>query len=159
MKRKVNKTKKVAILTVGLVSLFSTAIPMVSNATTKTRTAQGTYYDYLVVETEDGNEWLLDDSTESKYVVKNKDGVPYVDVYTPNYEWLGMAPRRAFAILKTEDEARETLEALKRFYPGMETLYEDVIVSAIGEEGLYALRQYHLIETCGNFNGRKLYAI
>ena len=98
------------------------------------------------------------DARES-FMVRTKDGVPYVDVYTPNYEWLGMAPRRAFAILKTEDEARETLEALKRFYPGMETLYEDVIVSAIGEEGLYALRQYHLIETCGNFNGRKLYAI
>ena len=98
------------------------------------------------------------DARES-FMVRTKDGVPYVDVYTPNYEWLGMAPRRAFAILKTEDEARETLEALKRFYPGMETLYEDVIVSAIGEEGLYALRQYHLIETCGNFDGRKLYAI
>lgn len=103
-------------------------------------------------------EYYYIDARES-FTVKTKDGVPYVDVYTPNYEWLGMAPRRAFAILKTEDEARETLEALKRFYPGMETLYEDVIVSAIGEEGLYALRQYHLIETCGNFNGRKLYAI
>lgn len=93
------------------------------------------------------------------FIVKTKDNVPYVDVYTPNHEWLGMAPRRAFAILKTEDEAKETLEALKRKYPGMETLYEDVIISAIGEEGLYALRQYHLIETCGNFEGRKLYAI
>lgn len=75
MKRKVNKTKKVAILTVGLVSLFSTAIPMVSNATTETRTAQGTYYDYLVVETEDGNEWLLDDSTESKYLDSNGNAI------------------------------------------------------------------------------------
>lgn len=110
-----------------------------------------------VKELETGGYYYID--TRENFVVKNKDGVPYVDVYTPNYEWLGMAPRKAFAILKTEDEARETLEALKRFYPGMETLYEDVIVSAIGEEGLYALRQYHLIETCGNFNGRKLYAI
>lgn len=75
MKRKVNKTKKVAILTVGLVSLFSTAIPMVSNATTETRTAQGTYYDYLVVETEDGNEWLLDDSTKSKYLDSNGNAI------------------------------------------------------------------------------------
>lgn len=98
------------------------------------------------------------DARES-FMVQTKDGVPYVDVYTPNYEWLGMAPRRAFAILKTKDEARETLEALKRFYPGMETLYEDVIISAIGNEGLYTLLKHHLIETCGNFNGRKLYAI
>lgn len=98
------------------------------------------------------------DARES-FIVKTKDGVPYVDVYTPNYEWLGMAPRRAFAILKTEAQAKETLEALKRFYPGMETLYDDVIVSTIGKEGLYTLLQHHLIETCGNFNGRKLYAI
>lgn len=98
------------------------------------------------------------DARES-FIVKTKDGVPYVDVYTPNYEWLGMAPKRAFAILKTKDEARETLEALKRKYPEMETLYDDVIVSTVGEEGLYTLRTHHLIETCGNFDGRKLYAI
>lgn len=98
------------------------------------------------------------DARES-FMVKPKDGIPYVDVYTPNYEWLGMAPRRAFTILKTKDEAKETLEALQRKYPNMETLYEDVIVSDVGQEGLYALRQYHLIETCGNFEGRKLYAI
>lgn len=93
------------------------------------------------------------------FIVRTKDGVPYVDVYTPNYEWLGMAPRRAFAILKTEAQAKEILRDIKGMHPKMETLYEDVIVSAIGEEGLYALRQYHLIETCGNFDGRKLYAI
>ena len=103
-------------------------------------------------------EYYYIDARES-FMVRTKDGVPYVDVYTPNYEWLGMASRRAFAILKTEAQAKETLEALKRFYPGMETLYEDVIVSTIGREGLYTLLQHHLIETCGNFNGRKLYAI
>lgn len=74
MKRKVNKTKKVAILTVGLVSLFSTAIPMVSKAT-ETRTVQGTYYDYLVVETEDGNEWLLGDEPDSKYLDSNGNAI------------------------------------------------------------------------------------
>lgn len=103
-------------------------------------------------------EYYYIDARES-FMVRTKDGIPYVDVYTPNYEWLGMAPRRAFAILKTKDEARETLEALKRKYPGMDTLYEDTIVSLIGEEGLYTLRTHHLIETCGNIQGRKLYAI
>ena len=98
------------------------------------------------------------DARES-FMVRTKDGVPYVDVYTPNYEWLGMAPRRAFAILKTEDEARETLEALKRKYPGMETLYEDIILSVIGNEGLYTLCKHNLIEACAMFGGRKLYAI
>lgn len=103
-------------------------------------------------------EYYYIDARES-FMVRTKDGVPYVDVYTPNYEWLGMAPRRAFAILKTEDEAKETLEALIRKYPNMETFYEDTIVSLIGEEGLYTLRTHHLIETCGNIDGRKLYAI
>lgn len=101
---------------------------------------------------------------ESYYIdeintVSTRDNVPYVDVYNVNREWMGMAPRRAFAILKTENQAKEILRNLKGMYPNMETLYEDVIVSAIGLEGLYALRQHRLIETCGNFGGRKLYAI
>ena len=110
-----------------------------------------------VKELETGGYYYID--TRENFVVKNKDGVPYVDVYTPNYEWLGMARRKAFAILKTEEQAKNILADLKGMHPKTETLYEDVIVSAIGEEGLYALRQYHLIETCGNFDGRKLYAI
>lgn len=103
-------------------------------------------------------EYYYIDARES-FMVRTKDGVPYVDVYTPNYKWLGMAPRRAFAILKTKDEARETLEALKRKYPGMETLYEDVILSAVGNEGLYTLCKHNLIEACAMFGGRKLYVI
>lgn len=90
---------------------------------------------------------------------RTRDNVPYVDVYTPKYGYLGMAPRRSFAILKTESQAKEILRDLKGMHPNMETLYEDVIVSAVGEEGLYALRSHHLIETCGIFEGRKLYAI
>lgn len=101
---------------------------------------------------------------ESYYIDENntcstRDNVVYVDVYNVNREWLGMAPRRAFAVLKTEQQAKNILADLKGMYPDMETLYEDVIVSAIGQEALYALRQHHLIETCGNFDGRKLYAI
>ena len=94
-----------------------------------------------------------------KETIRTRDNVSYVDVYTPNYEYLGMAPRRAFAILKTESQAKEILRDLKGMHPNMETLYEDVIVSAVGEEGLYALRSHHLIETCGMLEGRKLYAI
>ena len=106
---------------------------------------------------EAGGYYYID--TRENFMVRTRDSVPYVDVYTPNYEWLGMAPRRAFAILKTEAQAREILRDLKGMHPNMETLYEDVIVSAVGQEGLYALRSHHLIETCGNFEGRKLYAI
>ena len=91
--------------------------------------------------------------------VFTRDSFPYVDVYNVNKKWIGMAPRRAFAVLKTESQAKEILRDLKGMYPKMETLYEDVIVSAVTEEGLCTLRQYHMIETCGNFGGRKLYAI
>lgn len=104
---------------------------------------------------EAGEPYYIDESNP----VYTRDGVPYVDVYNLKREWIGMAPRRAFAILKTETQAKNILSDLKGMYPNMETLYEDVIVSIIGQEGLYALRQHHLIETCGNFNGRKLYAI
>ena len=106
---------------------------------------------------EAGGYYYID--TRENFMVRTRDSVPYVDVYTPNYEWLGMAPRRAFAILKTEAQAREILRDLKGMHPNMETLYEDVIVSSVGQEGLYALRSHHLIETCGNFEGRKLYTI
>lgn len=106
---------------------------------------------------ETGEYYYID--ARENFMIQTKDGVPYVDVYTPNYEWLGMASRRAFAILKTEAQAREILRDLKGMHPNMETLYEDVIVSAVGQEGLYALRSHHLIEACAMFGGRKLYAI
>lgn len=106
---------------------------------------------------ETGGHYYIDE--RENFIVKTRDGIPYVDVYSPDYKWLGAAPRRAFAILKTESQAKEILRDLKGMYPNMETLYEDIIISAIGEEWLYALRQYHMIETCGNFEGRKLYAI
>lgn len=35
------------------------------------RTAQGVYHDYMVIETADGNEWLLDDSKGSPYIKGN----------------------------------------------------------------------------------------
>ena len=96
---------------------------------------------------------------DETYPVSTRDGLEYVDVYSPSLEWLGMAPRRAFSAIKNESQAREILRDLKGMFPDCETLYENVIISAVGEEGLYNLRKHHLIETCGMFNGRKLYAI
>lgn len=64
--------KKIATLTLTLGMLFTTTMPTM--AQTKEinfpdlRTAKGTYYDYLTITTEDGNEWLLDDSANSKYI-------------------------------------------------------------------------------------------
>ena len=82
-----------------------------------------------------------------------------VNVYNPSLQWLGSYPREYFYVLKNEKQTREILRELRGMYPNMETLYEDTIISAVGEEGLYNLRKHHLIETCGMFNGRKLYAI
>ena len=64
--------KKIVTLTLILGMLFTTTMPTM--AQTKEinfpdlRTAKGTYYDYLYIETTDENEWLLDDSTNSKYI-------------------------------------------------------------------------------------------
>lgn len=96
------------------------------------------------------------------YYIKNEfvyNNESYVEVFSPNETLVGIFKRNHFAILKTESQAKEILRDLKGMYSNMETLYEDVIISAVGEEGLYTLRQHHLIETCGNFDGRKLYAI
>lgn len=39
------------------------------------RIDKGTYYDYLCIETTDGNEWLLDDSADSKYLDSNGNAI------------------------------------------------------------------------------------
>lgn len=61
--------------------------------------------------------------------------------------------------VKGVDHAKHCYNIIKRNFPKMETLYEDVIIRTVGRSGLDALREAHLIETCGAFNGRKLYAI
>lgn len=71
--------KKIVALTMGLGMLLSATIPTIA-ATTEIRfpdlrTAEGTYYDYLVVETADGNEWLLGDEPDSKYLDNNGNAI------------------------------------------------------------------------------------
>ena len=64
--------KKISTLTLTLGMLFTTAIPTMAQTKEISfpdlRIDKGTYYDYMVVETADGNEWLLDDSANSKYI-------------------------------------------------------------------------------------------
>ena len=43
-----------------------------NNTYSEKRIMSGKYYDYMVIETEDGNEWLLDDSEDSKYIENNR---------------------------------------------------------------------------------------
>ena len=71
--------KKIVALTLTLGMLFTTTIPTMA-ATTEInfpdlRTAGGIYYDYLTITTEDGNEWLLGDEPESKYLDSNGNAI------------------------------------------------------------------------------------
>ena len=67
------KKKIVSVLLTTIITLSAT-LPSYASETNKEitfpdlRTAKGTYYDYLTITTEDGNEWLLDDSANSKYI-------------------------------------------------------------------------------------------
>ena len=58
-----------------------------------------------------------------------------------------------------ESEANEIYNFICSQYKHAETIYEDVIINLVGCHGLDLLREFHLIETCANINGRKLYAL
>lgn len=67
--------KKIATLTLTLGMLFTIAMPTMAQTREinfpDLRIDNGTYYDYMVVETADGNEWLLGDEPDSKYLDSN----------------------------------------------------------------------------------------
>lgn len=42
---------------------------------------------------------------------------------------------------------------------GMDAIYEDYIISVIGEEGFEILREKKYLNTCGSVNGRNLYTL
>lgn len=48
---------------------------------------------------------------------------------------------------------------LKEDSKGMDAIYEDYILHMVGTVGLFALKDYKLVETCGIVNGRQLYAL
>lgn len=68
--------KKIMSLIVGLCAL-TTTLPVSAKEVCfpNLRTETGTYYDYLVVETTDGNEWLLGDEPDSKYLDSNRNAI------------------------------------------------------------------------------------
>ena len=55
--------------------------------------------------------------------------------------------------------ANEIYARVRETYPKADAVYEDAIIALVGYEGLIALREMHLIETCGILYGRKLYAL
>lgn len=42
---------------------------------------------------------------------------------------------------------------------GMDAIYEDYIISLVGEEGFDILREEKVLTTCGSVNGRNLYTL
>lgn len=61
--------------------------------------------------------------------------------------------------LVNKSQAKEVLRDLKGMYNKADALYMDTIINAVTEAGFWKLFKYGLIECCGNFDGRKLYAI
>ena len=50
-------------------------------------------------------------------------------------------------------------EIIKEDYEGLDSVYEDYIVSLVGKYGLDALKAYGKLEACGVVNGRQLYVL
>lgn len=82
--------KKIVALTLLALSLTACAAketPANTHVEVKTETGyeiisfpdlridKGTYYDYLCIETTDGNEWLLGDEPDSKYLDSNRNAI------------------------------------------------------------------------------------
>lgn len=71
--------KKIVALTLTLGILFCTTMPTMAQTREisfpNLRIDKGTYYDYMVVETADGNEWLLGDEPDSKYLDSNGNAI------------------------------------------------------------------------------------
>lgn len=45
------------------------------------------------------------------------------------------------------------------FHWKVDAIYEDKILDIIGRRGLDLIREFHLMESCGIINGRRLYAL
>lgn len=58
----------------------------------------------------------------------------------------------------SKKQAENILADLKGMYKA-DALYMDTIIKAVTADGFWKLIRYGLIESCGEFNGRKLYAI
>lgn len=55
--------------------------------------------------------------------------------------------------------AKHVYDILRHDSAGMDAIYEDYILYTVGSVGLFALKEYKLIETCGVVNGRQLYTL
>ena len=66
---------------------------------------------------------------------------------------------QSYIVYSLDHYAEVVYEAVKAKHPKTETLYEDVIKKEVGKYAFGELIKANLIELCGSFKGRKLYAI
>ena len=69
--------KKLVTIIMGLSVALSATLPTYARETRPfpIRLATGIYYDYLTIVTSDGNEWLLGDEPDSKYLDSNRNAI------------------------------------------------------------------------------------
>lgn len=59
-----------------------------------------------------------------------------------------------------KEKAKEFYQTVgEYFHWKVDAVYEDKIIDLIGKHGLDLIREFHLMESCGSINGRKLYAL
>ena len=60
---------------------------------------------------------------------------------------------------KMKQYAEDVCKKLQSEAQGLDAIYEDYIISVIGEEGFELLREKNYLNTCGSINGRNLYTL
>ena len=78
MMNRIIMTMLVAVTMNGACNTMTQAVTATESA--QTRVMTGNYYDYMVIETVDGNEWLLDDTvtTDNPYMRYDTECLEYV---------------------------------------------------------------------------------
>lgn len=66
-----------------IIAIILGALMAAANSTPDTRIMNGNYHDYMVIETLDGNEWLLDDACpeENPYMQYDADYEHYESIF------------------------------------------------------------------------------
>lgn len=62
-------------------------------------------------------------------------------------------------VLIDESFALHVRDIIKLETKNLDAVYEDYIVHMVGTVGLFALKDYGLVEACGMVGGRQLYAL
>jgi dipeptidase len=112
----------------------------------------------------------------AKYFTEHYEQYEDTATYWPDpfiNQWLFDIPERGVRVELTctdKGEVKEQRYKMQKFAEnvckklqseaqGMDAIYEDYILSVIGEEGFELLREKRYLNTCGSINGRNLYTL